>query len=46
MGSGIARTRIQLLSVRQYHRLSSVLDADEHIAVKTAYLSEDHRRLR
>jgi transposase len=33
----IARTRIQLLSVRQYHRLSSVLDADEHIAVKTAY---------
>src|SRR6201997_1443837 len=33
----IARTRIHLLSVRQYHRLTSVLDADEHIAVKTAY---------
>ena len=34
----IARTRIQLLSVRQYHRLTSVLDADEHIPVKTAYV--------
>jgi transposase len=33
----IARTRIQLLSVRQYDRLTIVLDADEHIAVKTAY---------
>jgi transposase len=33
----IARTRIQLLSVRQDDRLTSVLDADEHIAVKTAY---------
>jgi transposase len=33
----IARTRVQLLSIRQYHRLSSVLDAEEHIAVKTAY---------
>jgi transposase len=33
----IARTRIHLLSVRQYDRLTSVLDADEHIAVKTAY---------
>jgi hypothetical protein len=28
----IARTRIQLLSVRQYHRLTSVLDADEQRA--------------
>jgi transposase len=34
----VARTRIQLLSVRQYHRLTSVLDADEHIAVKLAYV--------
>ena len=34
---GIRRTRIQLLSVRQYDRLTIVLDADEHIAVKTAY---------
>ena len=34
----IARTRIQLLSARQYHRLTSVLDADEHIAVKVAYV--------
>jgi transposase len=33
----IARTRIQLLSVRQYDRLTIVLDADDHIAVKTAY---------
>jgi transposase len=32
----IARTRIQLLSTRQYHRLTSVLDADEHVAVKVA----------
>ena len=34
----IARTRIQLLSARQYNRLTSVLDADEHIAVKVAYV--------
>ena len=34
----IARTRIQLLSARQYDRLTSVLDADEHIAVKVAYV--------
>ena len=34
----IARTRIQLLSARQHDRLTSVLDADEHIAVKTAYV--------
>ena len=33
----IARTRIHLLSVRQYQRLTSVLDADEHIAVKVAW---------
>jgi transposase len=33
----IARTRIQLLSVRQHDRLTSVLDADDHIAVKVAY---------
>ena len=34
----IARTRIQLLSTRQYHRLTSVLDADEHLAVKVTYV--------
>jgi transposase len=34
----IAKTRIQLLSARQYHRLTSVLDADRHIAVKVAYV--------
>jgi transposase len=34
----IARTRIQLLSARQYDRLTSVLDADEHIAVKVAHV--------
>lgn len=34
----IARTRIQLLSERQHHRLSGVLDADEHLAVKVAYV--------
>jgi transposase len=27
-----------LLSTRQYQRLSSVLDADEHLAVKVAYV--------
>lgn len=32
-----ARTRIQLLSARQYDRLTSVLDTDEHIAVKVAW---------
>jgi transposase len=34
----IARTRIQLLSTRQYTRLSSVFDADEHLVVKVAWL--------
>ena len=34
----IARTRLQLLSARQYTRLTSVLDADEHLAVKVAYV--------
>jgi transposase len=34
----IARTRIQLLSTRQHDRLTSVLDADEHLAVKVAYV--------
>ncbi len=33
----IARTRIQLLSARQYQRLANVLDADEHIAVTVAW---------
>lgn len=34
----IARTRTQLLSERQHHRLTSVLDLDEHIAVKVAHV--------
>lgn len=34
----IARTRLQLLSTRQYTRLSTVFDADEHLAVKVAWL--------
>ena len=34
----IARTRTHLLSERQHHRLASVLDADEHIAVKVAHV--------
>jgi transposase len=34
----IARTRLQLLSTRQYARLSSVFDAEEHLAVKVAWL--------
>jgi transposase len=34
----IARTRTRLLSQRQHHRLTSVLDADEHIAVQVAYV--------
>jgi len=34
----IARTRLQLLSARQHDRLASVLDADEHLAVKIAWL--------
>ena len=34
----IARTRLQLLSTRQYARLTGVLDADEHLAVKVAYV--------
>jgi transposase len=33
-----ARTRIQLLSGRQHDRLSTALDAEEHIAVKVAWL--------
>jgi transposase len=34
----IARTRLQLLSARHHDRLASVLDADEHLAVKGAWL--------
>src|SRR5262249_35974825 len=34
----IARTRLQLLSTRQYARLTGVLDTDEHLAVKVAWL--------
>ena len=34
----IARTRLQLLSTRQYTRLTDVLEADEHLAVKVAWL--------
>jgi transposase len=34
----IARTRLQLLSPRQYARLTEVLDGDEHLAVKIAWL--------
>ncbi len=34
----IARTRLQLLSVRQYTRLNTVFDAEEHLAVKIAWL--------
>jgi transposase len=34
----IARTRLQLLSTRQYTRLTEVLDIDEHIAVKVAHV--------
>jgi transposase len=34
----IARTRLQLLSTRQYTRLNSVFDAEEHLAVKVAWL--------
>jgi hypothetical protein len=32
----IARTRLQLLSTRQYARLTGVFDADEHLAVQLA----------
>jgi transposase len=35
---GIRRTRLQLLSTRQYARLTEVLDGDEHLAVKVAYV--------
>ena len=43
----IARTRLQLLSTRQYARLTEVLDGDEHLAVKIAWLIyQNHRRLR
>ncbi|GAA4294294.1 transposase [Mycobacterium paraffinicum] len=34
----IARTRTTLLSMHPHHRLTGVLDADEHIAVKVAYV--------
>ena len=34
----IVRARIQLLSARQYDRLTSVLDAEEHLAVNVAYV--------
>jgi transposase len=34
----IGRTRIQLLSGRPYDRLTTVLDAEEHLAVKVAYV--------
>ncbi len=34
----IARTRLQLLSARQYARLTGVLEDDQHLAVKVAYL--------
>ena len=34
----IGRTRIQLLSGRQYDRLTTVLDAEEHLAVTVAYV--------
>ena len=34
----IARTRLQLLSPRQYARLTEVLDGDEHLAVNIAYV--------
>ena len=34
----IARTRLQLLSTRQYARLTEVLDGGEHLAVKIAWL--------
>ncbi|MBV9320487.1 MAG: ISL3 family transposase, partial [Mycobacterium sp.] len=34
----IARTRLHLLSTRQYARLTSALDADEHLAVKVTRL--------
>jgi hypothetical protein len=30
----IARTRLQLLSTRQYARLNGVFDAEEHVAVR------------
>ena len=34
----ITRTRPQLLSARQHHRLTGVLDTEEHIAVKVAHV--------
>jgi len=34
----IARTRLSLLSARQHDRLTVVLDGDEHLAVKVAWL--------
>jgi transposase len=34
----IARTRLELLSTRQYARLTGVLDGEEHLVVKVAWL--------
>jgi transposase len=34
----VARTRLKLLSTRQHARLTGVLDAQEHLAVKVAYV--------
>ena len=34
----VARTRIQLLSTRQYARLTEALDGEEHLVVKVAWL--------
>jgi transposase len=34
----VARTRTHLLSTRQHDRLTSVLDAEEHVAVKVAHV--------
>ena len=34
----IARTRLELLSSRQYTRLSTVFDADEHLVVEVAWM--------
>jgi transposase len=34
----IARTRLELLSTRQYARLTGVLDGEEHLVVKIAWL--------
>jgi transposase len=34
----IARTRLELLSTRQYTRLTGVLDGEEHLVIKVAWL--------